>query len=62
MHKAVPAHEHYDIRFLLKTVNSDTIQKNNESNELRWFSFNEELPTQEESVARMVRKAHAYCQ
>jgi len=62
MHKGIPAHKHYDIRFILKTVNFDVIQKNNESHELRWFSFDEELPTNEESVLRMVRKARVYVQ
>ncbi|HJD55491.1 MAG TPA: palindromic element RPE2 domain-containing protein [Rickettsia endosymbiont of Pyrocoelia pectoralis] len=54
-----PAHYHYDIRFLLKTVNNDNFIKNDESQELKWFSFagypwlDIEL---ERSVTRMIEK------
>lgn len=34
-----PAHYHYDIRFLLKTVDSDMFVKNSESKELKWIEF-----------------------
>lgn len=53
------AHYHYDVRFLLKTINNDNFIKNNESHELKWFSFVDypklgiEL---ERSVTRMIEK------
>ncbi|MDQ5891055.1 MAG: hypothetical protein QG604_929 [Candidatus Dependentiae bacterium] len=55
--KGVPAHFHFDIRFLLKTVDTDELVINHESQALTWFSFNDELPALEPSVHRMIRKA-----
>lgn len=49
-------HFHYDIRFLLKTNKEFLIQKNNESNDLRWFGKEEELPTKEKNILRMFNK------
>jgi len=49
-------HFHYDIRFLLKTDKEFLIQKNNESNDLRWFEKEEQLPTKEKSILRMFSK------
>jgi|GEM_PF-1190354 len=56
------AHYHYDIRFLLKTTDSDNFIKNNESHELKWFSFSDypQLGIElEHSVARMIEKFKA---
>ncbi|MDR3156015.1 MAG: NUDIX hydrolase [Holosporaceae bacterium] len=37
-YKEIPAHYHYDVRFLLKTTNGDDdIQISDESTDLRWF-------------------------
>lgn len=55
-YNGVPAHLHYDIRFLLTTVDTDTLVQNEESHALRWFAFDEAVPTQEESVIRMIKK------
>jgi hypothetical protein len=42
-HKGIPAHYHYDVRFLLKTTDNDEdIQISDESNDLKWFA---EVPT-----------------
>lgn len=50
-------HDHYDVRFLLRVTTDEQVVQNNESKELRWVGKNpEELPTQEESVARLFRK------
>jgi 8-oxo-dGTP pyrophosphatase MutT (NUDIX family) len=50
-------HYHYDIRFLLRTINSDEYVQNHESKELRWISKDKkELPTKERSVTRMFDK------
>ncbi|MDQ5940391.1 MAG: hypothetical protein QG632_117 [Candidatus Dependentiae bacterium] len=57
--KGIPAHFHFDVRYLLKTSASDELVINGESQALRWFSFDEELPTAEESVLRMIRKCRA---
>ncbi len=51
-----PIHYHYDIRFLLQVQSDEMAIQNNESNALRWFSKDEDLPTQEESVLRMFNK------
>jgi hypothetical protein len=41
-----PSHDHYDVRFLLKTIDSDQYQKNEESKDLRWFRFDEDFPSE----------------
>lgn len=53
------AHYHYDVRFLLKTVNNDNYIKNNESNELKWLNFSDYSKLNielERSVTRMIEK------
>lgn len=55
--KEVPAHEHYDIRFLLRVNSDETIVQNSESKELRWINKEKcSLPTKERSVERMFNK------
>lgn len=57
-----PAHYHYDVRFLLKTVGDDTLIQNEESKELRWIERdlkNAKDITMDKSVIRMIRKAFA---
>jgi len=52
-----PAHDHYDVRFLLQVTSDESFVQNAESKELRWFGKNIDLlPTQERSVARMFEK------
>lgn len=52
-----PAHFHYDLRFLLEADNLAQMTLNAESHELRWFHIDVVGGyTQEESIARMVRK------
>lgn len=53
------AHYHYDIRFLLKTVNDNNFIRNSESLELKWFNFNSsdyKNLTLDDSVIRMINK------
>jgi 8-oxo-dGTP pyrophosphatase MutT (NUDIX family) len=50
----VKAHLHYDVRFLLQVNSHEALQKNEESNDLRWFDS--DLPTQDRSVMRMFEK------
>lgn len=51
------AHDHYDVRFLLKVVGDEEIIQNKESKELRWIGKNRaELPTNNASVVRMFDK------
>jgi len=52
-----PQHKHYDIRYLMRTLNDDKFQVSQESHELAWVSV-EELPRlhTDESVLRMHRK------
>lgn len=55
-----PEHYHYDMRFLLKTVESDTLIKNHEAQELRWFSFDEHLPPLDHALLRLIEKTKAF--
>lgn len=54
----VPAHEHFDIRFLLTAVGTPAPQRNHESHDARWVASDriEELTT-EASILRMREKA-----
>lgn len=52
------AHEHHDVRFLLRTTQSEAITLSEESDDLRWCSAEEVRSlTQEESVLRLLKKA-----
>jgi hypothetical protein len=55
-----PEHDHYDIRFLLKVAGDRVFQKNEESQQLRWFSVTEPLPSKEESLLRMKKKVGTF--
>jgi len=51
------AHYHYDVRFLLQVIGDEQVIQNSEAKELRWIGKNvKALPTQEESVVRMLDK------
>lgn len=55
--KNTPKHFHYDIRFLLSTVNTDAFIKTEESHSLSWLSIDEvETYNSDESILRMCRK------
>ena len=52
------AHEHHDIRFLLRATSDQPPTVSDESHDVRWFTHAELLEaTEEESVLRMLRKA-----
>lgn len=55
--KGIPAHYHYDVRFLFEADKEIPLVISDESNDLAWISI-EELPklNDEESILRMVRK------
>ncbi len=57
-----PAHEHHDIRFLLEVSEQQPIRRDaRESKAMRWFAEAELAPRlEEESLARMARKAQAW--
>lgn len=56
----VPAHEHYDLRYLLAAAAEEPLEISDESHDLKWFSKEELLETvHEESVLRMLRKGDA---
>ena len=60
-YKKIPAHYHYDIRFLLGATSDQSCIKNHESKELRWIGKDrQELPTNETSIIRMFEKWVAY--
>lgn len=55
------AHYHYDVRFLLQVKSDEKVVQNSESNELRWVNKDiHQLPTQENSIVRMVQKWQSY--
>lgn len=52
-----PAHWHFDVRFALQVVGSETFRVSDESLDLAWVSIDQlETYTDEESVLRMARK------
>ncbi|MDD9952565.1 MAG: NUDIX hydrolase [Zetaproteobacteria bacterium] len=58
-HKGVPAHLHYDVRFLFRAPEGARLVQNEESHALQWFPLSATFPTAEESVLRLQRKALA---
>jgi len=59
-HRSEPAHEHHDIRFLLRAAPGQSLVISEESNDLRWFPLATLAASNspvEESVARLARKA-----
>lgn len=56
-YKDIPAHYHYDVRFLLRVVSDEQVIQNSESKELRWVAKDRQaLPTDSPSVVRMFTK------
>ena len=54
-------HFHYDVRFLLQVKSDEQVVQNSESNEIRWVGKDIKLlPTQENSIIRMVQKWQAF--
>jgi len=52
-----PAHEHFDVRFLLRVTSDEQVIANKESKELRWIGKDPaELPTTQRSVVRLFEK------
>lgn len=52
-----PAHEHFDVRFILQVISDEQFVKNSESKELRWIGLDKsKLPTEHRSVVRMFDK------
>jgi 8-oxo-dGTP pyrophosphatase MutT (NUDIX family) len=55
--KDVPAHLHYDIRFLVEADPKKVFVQNEETQDIQWISLTKiEYYTGEESIARMIRK------
>lgn len=55
--KGIPAHLHYDIRFLFKADKDSPLIVTDESNDLAWVELSEvEKLNNEDSIMRMVRK------
>lgn len=60
-YKGIPAHLHYDIRFLLQVQSEEVVKQNEESQALLWVSKSpSELPSQESSLLRLHRKWISY--
>ncbi len=60
------AHEHFDVRFLLRVSSDEKVIPNKESKELRWIGKDKaELPTNQRSVVRLfekwVKRSHWIC-
>lgn len=57
--REVDEHYHFDIRFLLKTDGNDDFKINEESLDMKWFSFKQVLDNKldyQDSIVRMVEK------
>jgi 8-oxo-dGTP pyrophosphatase MutT (NUDIX family) len=55
------AHEHFDVRFIMRVTSDEKIVQNRESKELRWISKDiTELPTDQRSVVRLFEKWQNY--
>jgi 8-oxo-dGTP pyrophosphatase MutT (NUDIX family) len=55
-----PAHNHYDIRFLMEADKNEPLILSHESKDLRWVEVNSLIYLNpEESIMRMVRKHHS---
>jgi 8-oxo-dGTP pyrophosphatase MutT (NUDIX family) len=53
----VPQHLHYDVRFLVQIDEAQSIQRNEESNELAWFPVQAVMAlNNESSISRMVQR------
>jgi len=53
-YKNDPEHYHYDVRYIIKAIKDDTLTKNEESNDLRWFDSDiDALPSKNPSIVRM---------
>ena len=58
--KNIFAHKHYDVRFLFEVDSNRPIKCSEESNDLRWISFDQiDSYTQEYSIQRMLNKVIA---
>jgi 8-oxo-dGTP pyrophosphatase MutT (NUDIX family) len=56
-YKQTPAHQHYDVRFLLRVVGDEQYVISHESHELRWVDQDRAaLPTNHPSIVRMFNK------
>ncbi len=54
-------HYHFDIRFLLKVVETSQIVRNHEANALQWFDLhNDKLPVTDDSMQRMLVKSRKF--
>lgn len=57
VYKQIPAHLHYDVRFLLQVTSDEDFIRNQESHELRWVGKNgNDLPELQSSELRMFQK------
>jgi len=55
-----PAHEHHDVRFVLRAARDEPLQRSPESIELAWFGWEQlEAVADDESVLRLGRKVRA---
>jgi len=56
-YKNIPAHDHYDVRFLLRVASNEDYTINHESLQMKWFSQDvDALPTDHPSIVRMFNK------
>jgi 8-oxo-dGTP pyrophosphatase MutT (NUDIX family) len=60
-HKGIPAHHHYDVRFLFLLPQKSEVKANHESRALAWVPLDEvaEKTGEEPSILRLVRKSRA---
>ncbi|MGE0931085.1 NUDIX hydrolase [Peijinzhouia sedimentorum] len=58
-HKGIPAHLHYDMRFIFRGNSQARMQINHESKDIQWVPLDEipELVSKDPSICRMVEKS-----
>ena len=57
----MPAHLHYDARFLFRTTDNEKYEVSNESIDLAWVKIDEiEKYSSEESILRMIEKTREF--
>jgi 8-oxo-dGTP pyrophosphatase MutT (NUDIX family) len=60
-HKDIPAHEHFDVRYLFLCSTQEAVMRNKESKDLAWIPLQDvaTVAGHEPSILRMVRKSQA---
>jgi len=55
--KGEPAHQHFDIRYVMQMTNEQDFTLSDESLDLKWMNFGEAIDASDESLQRFIKKA-----